>query len=135
MSRGFRRGQVFSDNTVRQPRPTNPSPASLGHPAGIKNQIEMPPIMVIINSANHFAPNEIHLFSSQLCNTGPKTSLFSNHWCIRGEDLAKQAAASNTNGVVGNSGSTTPVPPSNRHSRPNSVQKFKSRFQNLLHNP
>ena len=48
---------------------------------------------------------------------------------MRGEDLAKQAAASNTNGVVGKSDKTTPMPPSNRNNRPKIIQRYKSNYR------
>ena len=45
--------------------------------------------------------------------------------------MAKQAAASNTNGVVGKSGKTTPMTPSNRNNRPNVIQRYKSNYRLL----
>lgn len=118
-------GQVLNDRTVTQPSDTRPSPAKRGQPEGTKNHIEIPPITAIMQRASHFTFLEIHRFFSQSRRMGPNNSLSSNLRCIRGEDLAKHAAASNTNGVVGSSGNTTPMPPIKRNNSPNKVQSCK----------
>ena len=110
---------------VRQPKQIRHNPANRGQPAGTKTSIETPPTTVIIKMANHFTLREIHLFLSQSRSMGPNNSLCKSQLCIRGDDLAKQAAASNTNGVVGSNGNTTPMPPSNRKNRPNVIQRCK----------
>ena len=116
---------------MRQPRPTNPIPASLGQPVGTKNRIEVPPMTTIMERASHFTLRETHLFFSQSSSKGPNNSLRKSQACIRGDDLAKQAAASITNGVVGKSGKTTPMPPSKRKNRPVAIQRYKSCYRLL----
>ena len=111
---------------------SRPRPANLGQPAGTKNMIEIPPTTTIMDTASFFTLAETHLFLSQSSNMGPNSSLRKSQLCRRGDDLAKQAAASNTNGVVGNSGSTTPTAPSNRNKRPNAIQRYKPCY--LLYN-
>ena len=115
----------MSFNTVRQPSPIRPRPTSLGQPGGTKNTIEIPPTTAIIKRASVFTLRETHLRSSQSRNIGPNNSLRRSQPCIRGDDLAKQAAASITKGVVGNSGKTTPIQPSSRNNRPNAIQRYK----------
>ena len=85
----------------------------------------MPPTTIIMEMASIFTLREIHRFFSQSCKVGPNSSLRSSQPCKRGDDFAKQAAASNTKGVVGNSGTTTPIPPSNRNKRPSAIQRYK----------
>ncbi len=125
----FFRGQVLSDKTVKHPNPTNPAPAYFGQPSGTKNQIEEPPTTAIMNRLNALTLYETQRLSSQLTSIGPNNSLSRSHRCIRGDDLAKQAAASSTKGVVGKSGNTTPIPPSNRNSNPRRVQRCKPGYQ------
>jgi hypothetical protein len=43
---------------------------------------------------------------------------------VRGEDLAKQPAATNTSGVVGSKGSTIPITAVLKKSTPNKNQSF-----------
>lgn len=122
------RGQVFNDNTVRHPTATRPAPASFGQPSGTKNQIETPPTTAIIERLNALTLSETQRFSSQFLSIGPNSSLSRSQRCIRGDDLAKQAAASKTKGVVGRSGNATPMPPSARNNKPRRVQICKSVF-------
>ena len=129
MFQGFCCGQVLSDSTVKHPRPTNPRPATLGQPAGTKNHIEIPPMTSIMVRASHFTLLEIQRLASQSFSIGPNNSLSSSQPCIRGDDLAKQAAASSTNGVVGNSGNTTPIAASNRNNRPKIIQRYKTYYR------
>ena len=86
----------------------------------------MPPTTIIMEMASIFTLREIHRFFSQSSKVGPNSSLRSSQPCKRGDDFAKQAAASNTKGVVGNSGTMTPMPPSNRNNKPSAIQRYKS---------
>lgn len=79
-----------------------------------------------MDTASVFTLADTHLFFSQSRSMGPNTWLRKSQLCKRGDDLAKQAAASNTKGVVGNSGRATPMPPSNRNRRPSAIQAYKS---------
>lgn len=124
-------GHAFKDNTTRQPRTISPKPASLGQPGGTKRTIEAPPTTIIIVKADNFTFSEMHFFFSQSIITGPNTRLASNQACILGEDLAKQAAATKTNGVVGNNGSTTPTPPIKRNITPKTDQGFNVRHRSV----
>jgi hypothetical protein len=82
-----------------------------------------------MNRLNALTLYETQRLASQLRSIGPNNSLSRSHRCIRGEDLAKQAAASSTKGVVGKSGNTIPTAPSNRDSKPRTVQRCKSGYQ------
>jgi hypothetical protein len=114
-----------------QPRAINPRPASLGQPGGTKKRMEVPPTAVIIVKASNFARSGMHFLFSQFEITGPKTRLASNQACILGEDLAKQAAATRTNGVVGNNGSATPTAPISRNKTPKIIQGFNVYHRNV----
>jgi len=93
--------------------------------------MEVPPTTIIIVKADNFAFSEIHFFFSQSASTGPNTRLPSNQACILGEDLAKQPAASKTNGVVGNNGITTPTPPIRRNKTPKIDQGFNAHHRSV----
>ena len=121
----YLRGQVLSDKTVKHPAATNPAPANLGQPSGTKNQIETPPTTAIIDRLNALTLSETQRLTSQFLSIGPNNSLSRSQRCIRGDDLAKQAAASNTKGVVGKSGNATPTAPSARNNNPRTVQRYK----------
>jgi len=58
----------------------------------------------------------------QFLTSGPKTRWFSSQLDRAGDDLAKQNAANNTNGVVGNNGNTAPKMPSTRENTPAVIQ-------------
>ena len=129
MAQRIFQSQVLIFITVRQPRLNSPNPPILGQPAGTKNRMEAPPIMTITKRASCFTFRRIHLFLSQSRSDGPNNSLFKSQPCIRGEDLAKQAAASNTNGVVGRSGRTTPILPRSRKKIPSVIQAYKGCYR------
>ena len=88
--------------------------------------MDVPPTTAIIVKAGNFTFSEIHFFFSQSPIIGSNARLPNNQACILGEDLAKQAAASKTNGVVGNNGSTTPAPPIMRNKTPKIDQGFNA---------
>ena len=93
--------------------------------------MEVPPTAVIIVKASNFALSGMHFLFSQFEITGPKTRLASNQVCILGEDLPKQAAATRTNGVVGNNGSATPTAPISRNKTPKIIQGFNVYHRNV----
>ncbi len=63
---------------------------------------------IIVNKAIRLAFRGILRDFCQFKINGPKVLLVKRRRCISGEDLAKQAAATNKKGVVGKMGSTTP---------------------------
>lgn len=93
--------------------------------------MEVPPTAVIIVKASNFARSGMHFLFSQFKIIGPKTRFASNHACILGEDLAKQAAAARTNGVVGNNGSATPAAPISRNKTPTIIHGFNVYHRNI----
>ena len=66
---------------------------------------------------------------SQLLIMGPNNSLANSHWCQRGEDRAKNQAASKMNGVLGSTGSGMPISPSARKTSPSGL--YKVRFKTV----
>jgi len=105
---------------------TIPAAAAWGHPGGVKNQIDDPPTPIIMVKDTPFTLRVTQRFLSQSASIGPNTLLSISHWCSRGEDFAKQAAASSTKGVVGNKGSATPIAASKSSNKPIRVQGFKA---------
>ena len=77
---------------------------------------------VIILNAKYFARRGTAWLRSQFCTIGPKRGCRCSQRWKRGEAFAQQAAASNTNGVVGNIGRKMPIMPNASESAPQ-VQK------------
>lgn len=72
-----------------------------------------------------FVFSGIPLLLIMFCNVGPSMRLFNSHECIRSDPRAKQASASNKNGVVGNNGKNTPIRPSTTAIKPTVLSSMR----------
>ena len=77
--------------------------------------MELSAIMVV---ASCLARKGTARLARQSRTIGPKRGCASSHWSYRALPREKQNAASNTNGVVGRSGTTIPMIPVARHMPP-----------------
>ena len=74
--------------------------------------------MVIMPQARYLARRGMARRGSQFSMIGPNRRCCFSQWWKRGEARAQQAAASNTNGVVGSTGRKMPMMPSNSETAP-----------------
>jgi len=68
----------------------------------------------------------------QLFNASENQGWLINHLCRRSLERAKQNAANKINGTVGNKGTTIPITPSNKLSKP--TIRYKPRFITITFN-
>lgn len=72
----------------------------------------------------HFTRRRIAPLRRQSAIGGPNFGCSISHVCTFSDDLAKQNAASNRNGTVGNNGKNAPTAPKPTHSHPKPSQKI-----------
>lgn len=85
--------------------------------------MDAPPAPSMDKIATHFVRRLMHRPVSQFRIIGPNSLLLSSHACHFSEDLAKNHADSNRNGVPGNIGKTKPNIASARKKKPNGLRK------------
>ena len=102
--------------------PTEPKPTALhfAQPGALPNATVKPMTVTTIPTANSFTRQRMPRCVSQSRRMWPKYGVPRNHRCNRGDDRAKQAPASSTQGVVGSTGRIAPsiAMPTNSSPRP-----------------
>lgn len=110
--------RVGMRSTTSAPMPPSSSSAPCTHGRSENAQIEKEMVSAIVPTARYLVPRVRLRCRSQLRSIGPSRRCCSIQRCTRGDALAKQAAASNTKGVVGRPGRKMPITPSSRASPP-----------------
>ena len=111
--------QVLMTLTVTRPSVINAAPKIRAAVDSTAKIMESPPTNTIEVMASNFTRQDMQRFSSQLLIIGPNVLLASIQRCHFSEERAKQAAASNTNGVVGSNGRKIPTMAIARNRKPN----------------
>ena len=83
--------------------------------------IEALPATSMEESATALVRQDRHRLSSQLRIIGPNSSLDSSQSCHRGDERAKNQAASKIKGVLGSTGNGMPSSPSARNRKPSGL--------------
>jgi hypothetical protein len=86
-----------------------------------KKSTDVPPTTTVEATAAIFARRGILLVSCQFLRTGPNTLCDRSHSCSLSDDLAKQARASRSKGVVGSTGRNIPRTASPTKSSPKAI--------------
>ena len=116
-------GQVLIIRTTAAPISMRRPPVIFNRGSSTPKIMEAPPAPSMDTIATHFVRRLMHRSVSQFRMMGPNSLLLSNHACHFSDDLAKNHADSNKNGVPGSIGRTKPNIANARKKKPKGFKK------------